>query len=112
MTDMMVITQQVGEDGTVTLHLTPGTQVEIRIKELSPKPELNLTPQEEAELDAELQKLLNDPATFRGRGLTAGEIAKSPAIGMWAHRTDINDSVEFVNNMRKERKLRRSNRES
>jgi hypothetical protein len=111
MSDMMVIKQQVGDDGTVTLHLTPGTQVEITVKELKPAPQLNLTPEEEAELDAELEMLLSDPTTFTGLGLTASEIAKSPEIGSWAHRTDIKDSVEFVNNMRKERKLRRMTRE-
>ncbi|MCA0455776.1 MAG: hypothetical protein LCI00_17500 [Chloroflexi bacterium] len=110
MSDMMVIKQQVGDDGTVTLHLTPGTQVEITVKEIIPTPPLDLTPEEEAALDAEFQALINDPTTFTGLGLTAGEIAKSPAIGAWAHRTDIKDSVEFVNNMRKERKLRRANR--
>src|SRR5437762_3659765 len=34
--------------------------------------------------------------------ISAAEIAKSPAIGTWAHRTDIKDSVEFVNNRSEE----------
>ncbi len=111
MSDMMVITQKVGEDGTVTLHLTPGTQVEITVKEIPSPPELKLTAEEEAELDAELQRLLNDPTTFRGLGLTAGEIAKSPAIGVWQDREDMKDSVAWVTKMRRESRERRAKRD-
>jgi hypothetical protein len=106
MSDMMVITQQVGEDGTVTLHLTPGTQVEITIKELSSTGQLNLTPEEEADLEAEFQALINDPTTFKGLGLTAAEIAKSPAIGIWQDREEMKDSVAWVAKMRCERRKR------
>ena len=108
---MMVIRQQVGDDGTVTLHLTPGTQVEITIKELTPTPQLNLTPEEEAALEAEFQALINDPSTFTGLGLTTGEIAKSPAIGIWQDRDEMRDSVEWVANMRRERQERRNKRD-
>jgi hypothetical protein len=108
---MMVIKQQVGDDGTVTLHLTPGTQVEITIKELTPTPQLNLTPEEEAALEAEFQALINDPSTFTGLGLTVGEIAKSPAIGIWQDRDEMRDSVEWVANMRRERQERRNKRD-
>jgi len=108
MTDMMVITQQVGDDGTVILHLTPGTQVEITVKEIAPTPELDLTPEQEAELDAELQRLLSDPTTFKGLGLTAGEIAESPAIGIWQDREDMKDSVTWVAKMRRESQERRA----
>ena len=111
MTDMMVMIQQVGEDGTVTLHLTPGTQVEITVKELTPTPELTLTPEEEADLEAEFQALINDPTTFKGLGLTAGEIAKSPAIGIWQDREEIKDSVEWVAKMRREHRERRFKRD-
>ena len=111
MTDMMVMIQQVGEDGTVTLHLTPGTQVEITVKELTPTPELTLTPEEEADLEAEFQALINDPTTFKGLGLTAGEIAKSPAIGIWQDREEIKDSVEWVAKMRRESRERRLKRD-
>ncbi len=55
---MMIITQQVGEDGTVTLHLTPGSQVEITVKELTSTPPLTLTPEEEAALEAKFQALI------------------------------------------------------
>jgi len=111
MSDMMVIKQQVGDDGKVTLHLTPGTQVEITVKEITPTPQLNFTPEEEAAVEAEFQALINDPTTFKGLGLAAGEIAKSPAIGIWQDRDDMKDSVEWVANMRRERQQRRNQRD-
>lgn len=113
MTDMMIITQRVGEDGTVTLHLKPGTQVEITVKELTPTlvAQPDLTPEEEAALEAEFQALINDPTTFTGLGLTAGEIAKSPAIGIWEDREEMRDSVAWVEKMRRERRERRKKRD-
>lgn len=111
MSDMMIIKQQVGEDGTVTLHLTPGSQVEITVKEIVSNPPLNLTPEEEAALDAEFQALMNDPTTFTGLGLTAGEIAKSPTIGIWQDRGDMKNAVEWVAQNRLERRERRNKRD-
>ncbi len=32
--------------------------------------------------------------------MTAGELAKSDIVGMWEDRKDINDSTEFVNEIR------------
>lgn len=33
--------------------------------------------------------------------MTAGELAKSPIVGMWADREEIEDSTEFVNELRR-----------
>jgi hypothetical protein len=40
------------------------------------------------------------PAEER-KPITAGELANSEIVGMWADREDIGDSVEFVNNIRR-----------
>jgi hypothetical protein len=63
-----------------------------------------LTPEEEAELEA----LRANP---EGMGLTAEEIARSPEIGLWKDRTDIIDSVDFVNEMRRQSGERRMKRD-
>ena len=34
------------------------------------------------------------------RPMTGTELAKSDSVGAWAHRTDIVDSTEFVNELR------------
>ncbi len=35
------------------------------------------------------------------RGITLGEILESGLVGMWADRTDIQDSVEFARQLRR-----------
>lgn len=107
MTDRFVTEEIVGEDGKLVLQLPPDAphgRIRVTIEAASAS-EPSLSPEEEAALDAEIAALLTDEA-LRGQGLTAAEIAKSPAIGIWKDRTDITDSVEFVEEMR-----RQSNRE-
>ncbi|MBC7809707.1 MAG: hypothetical protein H7175_01095 [Burkholderiales bacterium] len=65
---------------------------------------------DEQDYDAELEELLSDK-NLNGLGLTAEEIVKSPAIGIWAHRTDMADSVEYVAEMRRKKRERRMSRE-
>lgn len=40
------------------------------------------------------------PATESGKGLTAGELLRSPLFGIWKERTDIGDSVEYARKLR------------
>ncbi len=50
-----------------------------------------MTDEEEAALDADIEELLKEK-NLRGKGLTAGEIARSPEIGIWKDRTAIEDA--------------------
>lgn len=114
MSDMIIIDAEIGEDGRLNLQLPPDAphgQVRITIEKVAPQQPSELTPEEEAALDAELEALLKDPKTFTGLGQTAEEIAQSPEIGAWSHRTDITDSAEFVEKMRRNSRLRRTRRE-
>jgi hypothetical protein len=61
-----------------------------------------------SEEEAELAALMMYP---NGMGLTAAEIAQSPEVGIWKDRTDIKDSVDFVNDMRRQSRERRLNRD-
>jgi hypothetical protein len=109
MSDLIVIEDQVGENGELTLyHLPPGTRVRVSVEPLESTPAPQPTPEEEAAAQAELEALLNDPVTYTGLGLTAEEIARSPEIGAWAHRTDIQDSVAFIKEQRRKRRERRA----
>jgi hypothetical protein len=114
MTDKFVIDGIIDEDGVA--HFPPDAprgNVRFTIEPISaqaPAPQPELSPEEEAALDAELKELLS-PEALRGQGLTAAEIARSPAIGIWKDRTDITDSVEFIEKMREENRLRRMHRD-
>ncbi|MBE2270095.1 MAG: hypothetical protein IAE80_17795 [Anaerolinea sp.] len=117
MVDKLIYEQKVsvGEDRKLVIEIqlpedTPvGEEVTVSVTQPKPIPtEPELTPEEEAALDAELEALLNDPTTFTGLGLTAEEIAKSPEIGMWADRED---SVAWVQEQRRKRRERRLNRD-
>jgi hypothetical protein len=114
MTDKFVIDGIIDEDGTA--HFPPDAprgKVRFTIEPVAhaePTPEPALSPEEEAALNAELKELLS-PEALKGQGLTAAEIAKSPAIGIWKDRTDITDSVEFVAKMREENRRRRLHRD-
>jgi hypothetical protein len=114
MSDMIVIDAEVGEDRKLVVQLPPDApqgQVRVTVEKITPHDQPELTPEEEVALDAEFEALINDPKTFTGLGLTAEEIAKAPEICSWAHRTDIADSAEFVENMRRNSRLRRQRRE-
>lgn len=65
---------------------------------------------DEADLDREIARLLQNLETG-GMGLTAAEIAQAPEIGAWAHRTDIVDSAEYVEQLRRESRERREQRD-
>lgn len=103
MAEILVIEEQVGDDGQIVLRLQPGAHVRITIENVAPEIVERLSPEEEAALDGKLKALMNDPLTYKGLGLTAGEIANSPEFGAWKDRTDIVDGASYVENMRKKR---------
>jgi hypothetical protein len=114
MHNMIVIETEIDEDGKLSLQLPPDSPrgpVEVIIREVKPAyVPPHLTSEEDAALEAELKDLLSDEG-LKGLGLTAEEIANSPAFGIWADRTDITDSVEFIESMRRKRHERRANRD-
>ncbi len=110
MSDMVIVEAEIGEDGQLTIQLPPDAprgRVEVTVKKRVPQTVQALTPEEEAVLDAELEELLS-PESLRGLGLTAEEIAESPEFGIWVDREDITDSAEFVAEMRRKSRQRRS----
>ncbi len=110
MVDMVVVKGKVTEDGQLIIELpsdTPHGDVEVVVRKIAPAAALELTPEEEAYWDAEFEALINDPKTFTGMGLTIGEIAQSPAIGIWADREDMADPVAYLEEMRRKRKQRK-----
>lgn len=109
MTDMITIQGKVTEDGQLIVQLPPDAprgDVEITVKKV-----VTHTPEEEAAADAEFEALMNDPTTFTGLGLSAEEILNSPVYGIWADRTDMVDSAEYVRQLRRRNREQRLNRE-
>jgi hypothetical protein len=107
----IILKGHVDKDGHLVVELPPDAPrgaVEVRLRPLEEKAPEDMT---EEELDAALEALRNDPTTFTGLGLRSDEIAHSPDVGAWAHRTDIGDSIEYVQAMREQRRNRRLNRE-
>jgi hypothetical protein len=114
MSDMIVIDAEVGDDGKLVIQLPPDApqgQVRVTVEKIGSANPPELTPDEEAALDAEFEALMSDPKTYTGLGLTAEEIAKSPAIGIWKDREDMKASVQWVAEMRRNRRERRRNRD-
>jgi len=114
MSDMIVIDTEVGEDGKLVVQLPPDApqgQVRVTIEKIESVTQPELTPEEEAALDAEFEALMSDPKTFTGLGLTAEEIAKSPEIGIWKDREDMKDSVQWVAEIRRTSRARRLKRD-
>jgi hypothetical protein len=112
MSDMVIVKGNVSEDGQLIVELpsdTPHGEVEVIVRKIAPVATPELTPEEEAFWDAEFEKLINDPKTFTGLGLTIGEIAQSPEIGIWADREDMADPVAYLEEMRRKRRQRRLN---
>ena len=113
MTETIILEGEVGEDGRLVVQIPPDGPrgpVEVIVRKVAPeRPAPELTPEQEAALDAELEALLDDPATFDGLGLTAGEIANSPEIGIWADREDMRDSAAYVEKIRSRRRKRHWN---
>lgn len=113
MTDKFVIDETVGDDGRLVLQLPPDAphgRIRITIEPTPAASKPPLSPEEEAALDADIAELLSDE-NLRGKGLTAGEIARSSAIGIWKDRNDMTDSVEYVNQMRRHSHTERSKRD-
>ncbi len=110
MSDKLVFEEIVGEDGKLVLQLPPDAPhgyIRITIEAVEPEA---LSPEEEAALDAEIAELLSDES-LHGLGQTAEEIARAPEIGLWKDRTDITDSVEFIEEMRSRRRQARLSRD-
>jgi hypothetical protein len=113
MTDKLDIEYNIGEDGKVEFRLPPDTvrgRVRISIEpleEATSEPEIDPN---DPDYDPELEALLTDE-NLRGQGLTAEEIANAPEIGIWKDRTDMGDSVEYVERMRRESTQHRLDRE-
>ncbi len=40
------------------------------------------------------------PETARERGMTAGDLLRSPLFGLWRERTDIGESIEYARELR------------
>jgi hypothetical protein len=61
-------------------------------------------PDEEVDLPKDQQVLLEIQGTTgeaEQKPLTAGELATGEWVGAWADRTDITDSTEFINEIRR-----------
>lgn len=104
----------VDDNGEIHIQLPPDAprgSVTITVERLAaPNDQPELTPEEEAALDAELEELMK-PENLRGLGWTGSELAKSPEIGVWRDREDMRDSAEYVLKMRRETNQRRLNRD-
>lgn len=114
MSDIVIVKGDVSEDGKLNVELPPDAprgEVEVVVRKVSSDEKLRLTPEDEAALEAEISVLLSDPKTFTGLGLTAEEIAKSPAIGIWKDREDMADPVAYLAEMRRRSRERRLKRE-
>jgi hypothetical protein len=108
MSDMIIFEETVGEDGKLVLHIPPeGPHGRVKVTVEPVTASANSEPEDPNDpwYDEQLEKLLT-PENLKGQGLTMGEILQSPEIGAWKHRTDITDSVEFVEKMRRERQAR------
>lgn len=99
MTDLMILEEMVGEDGKVVLELPPGKHVRIIVEDLTGA--LGEYGTETEVSDAEFETLINDPATFKGLGLTAEQIAQSSEIGIWKNREEMQDPMDWVAQMRR-----------
>ena len=106
MSDMIVIDAEIGEDGKLVIQLPPDAPrgpVKVTVEKAEAYEEPELSPEQEAALDAELEELLK-PENLRGQGVTAGEIARSTEFGAWKHRTDIQDGESYVEKTRNKKR--------
>ena len=114
MSDIVIVDGKIDENGQLIVQLPPDApqgDVEVTIKKRTIYLTPELTPEEEAALDAEFEALMRDPQTFTGLELPMGEIIKSPAIGIWKDREDTQDSVAWIEEMRRKRRERRLKRD-
>lgn len=73
-------------------------QVLVLAHRLTPLEKVRLIEQVAPDLEATLTSPSRAPAV----GGTLGELADSPLCGLWADRTDIEDSVEFAAELRRQ----------
>jgi hypothetical protein len=119
MMETVILNETVDENRVLHLALrlpvgAPEGKVRVTIEPLIEavdpiQPPEGMTEEEVDALFEEAMELLRQYP--QGQGLTMGEILKSPQIGMWANRTDIGDSVEYVARTRRESQERRMNRD-
>lgn len=103
-------TIEVGEDRKIVLQLPPDAPVgklTFSLTQVETSPEWSA--QDEAAFQAKVAAFFNDPELRYGEGLMSDEIAQAPEVGAWADRADITDSVEFVERMRRAKRIQRSN---
>jgi hypothetical protein len=108
MADRVVIETEVGADGKVVLQLpddAPHGFVRITVEKIEESVEIV-----QEEIDAELEQLFQEGGLY-GRGLTAEEILRSPAIGIWKDRTDMEDPVAYLAEERRKRREKRLDRD-
>jgi hypothetical protein len=82
----MVVTAKVGSDGSLHLHLPVGAE----------------------EAGKEVQVTVEPiPSVGKLRAMSASDLLHSGLAGMWADRTDIEDSHEFARRLRELAQIRR-----
>lgn len=93
----ITIEQEVGEDGTLILHVpfSPGEKVQIIIDLIAP-----IESVDDEEFDASYDALVNDPRTYQGTQLSIGEILdRTNAFGILADE-DIESGEDYVDKIR------------
>ncbi|MDZ4764185.1 MAG: hypothetical protein SGI73_06495 [Chloroflexota bacterium] len=115
MMQAIIVEQTISEDGSMRLVLNiPSVAADGRVNVIITPKQSYDPPDEmtEAEIETEFEKALELMKKYpRGQGLTMGEILKSPEIGMWKDRQDMDDSVEYVARMRRTSNERRMHRD-
>ena len=102
MHDEIILDGEIDEHGRLTVTIPPDAprgKVQVVLRKSAMTAAGSIPSGEDAALEA----LLNDPVTFTGLGLTAGEIAASPEFGAWSHRDDIEDGASYVDSVRRSR---------
>ena len=103
MSDVFVFEETIGEDGRLVLHMPPDAphgRVRVTVEPVNEVRDNEPEDPNDPWYDEEVEQLLTDEA-LKGKGLPSSEIARSPAIGLWADREDMKDSVAWVNEQRR-----------
>lgn len=93
----ITIEQEVGEDGTLILHVpfSSGEKVQIVIDLITP-----IESVDDEEFDRLHEALINDPCTYQGTQLSIGEILdRTNAFGILADE-DIESGEDYVDKIR------------
>jgi hypothetical protein len=109
MSDVVVFEETVGEDGRLVLHMPPDAphgRVRVTVEAVPETKSYEPEDPNDPWYDEELERLLTDEA-LKGQGLSSAEIARSSAIGIWADREDMKDSVAWVNEQRRKYREKR-----